>query len=78
VPPATNAQIAAAPAGKGAAGIVEARREIGLAPKSARIILEIGDYARAAEKHGAIEPTQRYAADAGGGIAIVRDGATAH
>ena len=78
VPPATNAQIAAAPAGKGAAGIVEARREIGLAPKSARIILEIGDYARAAEKHGAIEPTQRYAADAGGGIAIVRAGATAH
>ena len=78
VPPATNAQIAAAPAGKGAAGIVEARREIGLAPKSARIILEIGDYARAAEKHGAIEPTQRYAADASGGIAIVRAGATAH
>jgi len=76
VPPLANAQIAAAPSAKGGAGIVEAQRQLGLSPKSARIILEIGDYARSAEKHGAIEPARRYAADAEGGIAIVRGGAS--
>jgi len=76
VPPASNAQIAAAPAAKGGVGIVEAPRQLGLSSKSAHIILEIGDYARSAEKHGAIAPAQRYAADAGGDIAVVRAGAT--
>ena len=74
VPPASNAQIAAAPTAKGAAGIVEAPRQVGLSSKSAHIILEIGDYARSAEKHSAIAPAQRYASDAGGDIAIVRSG----
>ena len=43
--------------GEGAgAGIVEAPRQIGLSPRSAQIILEIGEIARSAEKHGAIAP----------------------
>jgi penicillin-binding protein 1A len=75
VPPASNAQIAAAPTAKGGAGIVEAPRQLGLSSKSAHIILEIGDYARSAEKHSAIAPAQRYASDAGGDIAIIRAGA---
>jgi len=75
VPPAANAQIATAPTARAGAGIVEAPRQIGLSPKSAHIILEIGDYARSAEKHGGIEPTQRYAAGTDGGIVIVRGGA---
>ena len=69
VPPVANAQIAAAPSAKGGAGIAEAPRQIGLSPKSARIILEIGDFARSAEKHGAIAPAERYAADAEGDLA---------
>ena len=40
VPPVSNAQIAAAPAAKSGAGIVEAPRQIGLSPKSAHIVLE--------------------------------------
>ncbi len=75
VPPLANAQIAAAPSAKGGAGIAEAPRQVGLSSKSARIILEIGDYARSAAKHGGIEPAARYASDADGGIAIVRAGA---
>jgi len=75
VPPASNAQIAAAQPAKVGGGIVEAPRQIGLSPKSAHIILEIGDYAHSAEKHGAIAPAQRYAAGAEAGIAIVRGGA---
>ena len=75
MPPLANAQIAAAPSAKGGAGIAEAPRQIGLSSKSARIILEIGDFARSAEKHGGIEPAGRYASDADGGIAVVRAGA---
>jgi len=76
VPPLANAQIAAAPSAKGGAGIVEAPRQLGLSSKSAHIIIEIGDYARSAEKHGGIEPAARYASDAEGGVAVVRAGAT--
>jgi penicillin-binding protein 1A len=74
VPPASNAQIAAAPS-KAGGGIVEASRQIGLSSRSAHIILEIGDYARSAEKHGAIAPAARYASGVEGGIAILRAGA---
>jgi penicillin-binding protein 1A len=75
VPPASNAQIAAAPSAKGGAGIVEAPRQIGLSPHSAHIILEIGDYARSAEKHSGVAPATRTASDADGGIAVIRAGA---
>ena len=77
VPPASNAQIAAAQPAKAGGGIVEAPRQIGLSPKSARIILELGDYAHAAEKRGGIEPAQRYAAGPDAGVGVIRAGAAA-
>ncbi|MBV8663995.1 MAG: hypothetical protein JO107_12940, partial [Hyphomicrobiales bacterium] len=56
------------------AGIVEAPRQIGLSPHSAKIILEIGDIARTAQKRAAAEPSSDYASEAGSQISVVRGG----
>ncbi|MBV8474285.1 MAG: transglycosylase domain-containing protein [Hyphomicrobiales bacterium] len=74
-PAAPAGQIAAASAAnKGGAGIVEAPRQIGLSPHSAKIILEIGDIARTAQKRAAAEPSSDYASEAGSQISVVRGG----
>jgi penicillin-binding protein 1A len=75
VAPISGSAIVAASAARNGAGIVEAPRQIGLSPQAAQIILEIGDYARAAEKHSAITPATRYAAGSDGAISILRAGA---
>jgi len=67
--PAPAGQIVAATVVKGGAAIVEAPRQIGLSPHSARIILEIGDIARSAQKHAA--------AEVGPQVSVVRAGALA-
>ncbi len=62
-----------APTAKSGGGISIAARPAGLAPKSAQIILEIGDFARAAGKHASIEPAGR-ASVANAGVTLVRGG----
>ena len=74
-PPISGSAIVAAAAARNGAGVVEAPRQTGLSPQAAQIILEIGDYARAAEKRSAITPATRYAAGADGAISILRPGA---
>ncbi|HEY1944433.1 MAG TPA: transglycosylase domain-containing protein [Roseiarcus sp.] len=71
---APSGQIAAAQVVKGGAAIVEAPRLVGLSQHSAKIILEIGDIARRAQKHAGIEPAPAYAAEAGSQISVVRGG----
>ena len=75
VPPLANAQIAAAPSAKTGGGIVEAPRQVGLSQRSTRIILEIGDIARSAQKHGAASGAPaEYAAQTNEGVTVVRGG----
>ncbi|MGD0642437.1 MAG: penicillin-binding transpeptidase domain-containing protein, partial [Roseiarcus sp.] len=73
--PGAGGEIAVAPLDKTGAGIVEAPRQIGLSSRSTRIILEIGDIARSAQRHGAASgsPTE-YAADGNEGVTIIRGG----
>ncbi len=67
--------IAVASAEKTGAGIVEAPRQIGLSSRSAQIILEIADTARAAQKRSAaIERSSEYAAQTNPGVTVVRGG----
>jgi penicillin-binding protein 1A len=61
VEPVAKAPVAVAPV-KGPGGVVDAPRQIGLSPSSAQVILDIGDFARDAEKHGGLAPATRYAA----------------
>ena len=76
--PAAGAEIAVAPAQRSGAGIVEAPRQIGLSPRSTQLIIEIGDIARSAQKHGAASgPPAEYAAEANEGVTIVRAGVMA-
>jgi penicillin-binding protein 1A len=75
VPPFSGSPSVAATAAHNGAGIAEAPRQTGLSPQAAQIILEIGDFARAAEKHSAITPSARYAAGSDGAIAVMRAGA---
>jgi penicillin-binding protein 1A len=76
--PGAAGQIAAAPVAKTGAGIVEAPRQIGLSQRSARIILEIGDFARSAQKHGAaLGSPDEYAAQTNAGVSVVRGGVLA-
>ncbi len=76
--PGAAGQIAAAPVTKTGAGIVESPRQIGLSAHSTRIILEIGDIARSAQKQGeARGSSPEYAAQTNGGITIVRGGVPA-
>jgi penicillin-binding protein 1A len=68
-PGGPNAVAVALPA-RSADGAAEPPRQLGLSPRSARIILEIGDIARSAEKRaGAAEPPVGYAARTDGDAA---------
>ncbi len=73
------ASISEAPKSKSAGGIVDAPpREIGLAPRSTRIILEIGDLARSARKRTtAFETPSAGAAEADAGASVIRGGVLA-
>jgi penicillin-binding protein 1A len=76
--PGAAEEIAAAPAAKGGAGVVEPPRQIGLSPHSARIILEIAEIARAAEtRAAALGSPGEYAARTNDGTTIVRGGVMA-
>jgi penicillin-binding protein 1A len=73
--PGAAGVVAVAPTSRSGAGIVEAPRQIGLSPRSARIILEIGDTARAAQKRSAaLDPASEFAAQAAPGVTVVRGG----
>ncbi|MGD0186278.1 MAG: hypothetical protein ABSC25_13645 [Roseiarcus sp.] len=70
--------IAVAPEAKTGAGIVEEPRQIGLSPHSARIILEIGDIARSAQRRSAaLGSSSEYAAQTNPGVTIVLGGVLA-
>jgi penicillin-binding protein 1A len=73
------AQIAAAPAGKSGAGIVEVTpRPVGLAPKSTQIILEIGELARSARSRlAASDPPIAGSTQANAGPTVIRGGVLA-
>jgi penicillin-binding protein 1A len=78
VPPLANAQIAIAPAERTGAGIVEAPRPIGLSARSTRIMLDIADTARSAQKRSAaLESPTEYAARTEAGATAVRGGVLA-
>jgi penicillin-binding protein 1A len=71
VPPLAGADaVAVAQPGKSADGAAEPPRQVGLSARSARIILEIADIARSAEKRAAAaEPPVGYAAQTDGDAA---------
>ena len=76
--PSANAQAAAAAGKSGASAVEAAPREIGLAPKSTQIILEIGDLARAARKRtAALDGSRLDAAQASVAPALRAGGALA-
>ena len=77
VAPTPAGQIAAAPVVKAGAGIVEAPRQVGLSPNSAKIILEIGDIARSAQRHAAAGQPPAYVARTGPEVSVVRGGVMA-
>ena len=77
LPAAPAGQTAAVTVVKGGAGIVDAPRQVGLSPHSAKIIIEIGDIARSAEKHAAAEAQPAYAARTGANVVVVRGGVLA-
>jgi penicillin-binding protein 1A len=76
--PGGAGQIAAASETKSGGGIVEAPRQVGLSPHSAKIIIEIGDIARSAQQHAATSRTpDEIAAQSGAGVTVVRGGVMA-